>query len=54
MTPEEFTNKLLERLPSDWNTQLSVEKNEDNIVFGHWNDSCGIPVPDGEPTPVIE
>lgn len=54
MTSEEFTSKLLQRLPSDGNIQLSVEKNDDNIIFTHGNDSCGIPAPDGVPAEVIE
>ena len=49
MTSEEFTTKLLQRLPTDNGIQLSVERNEDNIVFSRGNDSCGIPVPDGQP-----
>lgn len=54
MTSEEFTTKLLQRLPTDNGIQLSVERNEDNIVFSHGNDSCGIPVPDGQPENIPE
>ena len=56
MTENEHAGKLVDFLSTiskkGWSVDIKVE--DWNVIYSMGNNSCGIPLPDWEPTPTIE
>lgn len=56
MTESEHAGKLVDFLSiiskKGWSVDIKIE--EWNVIYSMGNNSCGIPLPDGEPTPTVE
>lgn len=56
MTENEHAGKLVDFLSTiskkGWSVDIKVE--DWNVIYSVGNNSCGIPLPDWEPTPTIE
>ena len=56
MTENEHAGKLVDFLSTiskkGWTVDIKVE--DWNVIYSMGNNSCGIPLPDWEPTPTIE
>ncbi len=54
MTDTEHISKLLPFLTAKEGEEITIKVEDWNVVYSSWNDSVGVPMPDGKQEPVIE